>query len=138
MKKRGFGVNRYNGFGGKLDGDETLEEALVRELNEEVGISVLPEHLRKVAELTFIFPHKPEWSQIVHVYFFEQWLGEPMESEEMRPDWFHQDKLPYEKMWPDDKYWLPEVLQGKYVTARFVFANDQSTILEMEVNTKES
>ena len=30
MKKRGFGAGRWNGFGGKVDLDETIEEAAKR------------------------------------------------------------------------------------------------------------
>ena len=30
MKKRGFGAGRWNGFGGKVDRDETIEEAAKR------------------------------------------------------------------------------------------------------------
>lgn len=32
MKKRGFGVGKWNGFGGKVQHGETLEEAMKREL----------------------------------------------------------------------------------------------------------
>ncbi len=31
MKKRGFGADRWNGVGGKLEPGETIEQALVRE-----------------------------------------------------------------------------------------------------------
>ncbi|GAJ07377.1 unnamed protein product, partial [marine sediment metagenome] len=37
MKKRGFGKDKYNGFGGKINPDETIEEAAVREVQEEIG-----------------------------------------------------------------------------------------------------
>lgn len=37
MKKRGFGVGRWNGFGGKLELHETVEEAARREIFEEVA-----------------------------------------------------------------------------------------------------
>lgn len=30
MKKRGFGVGRWNGFGGKVEPNETIEEAAKR------------------------------------------------------------------------------------------------------------
>lgn len=40
MKKRGFGANRWNGYGGKLLDGETVEEAAVREFQEEAGIKV--------------------------------------------------------------------------------------------------
>ena len=36
MKKRGFGEGKWNGVGGKLDPGETVEQALVRECQEEI------------------------------------------------------------------------------------------------------
>ena len=40
MKKRGFGVGKWNGFGGKLEPGETVVEAAARELEEESGLVV--------------------------------------------------------------------------------------------------
>ena len=36
MKKRGFGVGKLNGAGGKLKEGETVEQALLRETKEEI------------------------------------------------------------------------------------------------------
>lgn len=131
MKKRRFGVNRWNGPGGKLEGDENLEEGAKREVKEEIGVEV--ELTNKVAELSFYFPHKPEWSQTVHVYFSEDWSGEPSESEEMRPQWFSVDSLPYDSMWPSDPFWLPDVLDDKLVKAKIVFG-EGDVVVEKDVN----
>ncbi len=49
MKKRGFGVGRWNGFGRKVNPDETLGENVVRELKEECGI--IAKDIRKKAVL---------------------------------------------------------------------------------------
>jgi len=38
MKKRGFGEGRWNGFGGKPNAGESVEEAAIRETQEECGI----------------------------------------------------------------------------------------------------
>ena len=38
-------------------------------------------------------------------------------------------------MWPDDKYWLPLVLAGKFVTAKFVFGEGE-TITEHKLNVQ--
>ena len=38
MKKRGFGVGKWNGFGGKLKEGEDVKAALAREIKEEIGI----------------------------------------------------------------------------------------------------
>ncbi len=119
MKKRGFGVGRWNGVGGKVEEGETIAEARVREAVVESGIKF--ESFNKIAELSFYFPHNSSWDQKVHVYFCDVWQGEPTESEEMKPQWFLPDVLPFDLMWPDDRYWVPEVLAGKLVKARFVF-----------------
>jgi len=133
MKKRGFGVGRWNGVGGKV-GDkqrETIEDALVREAQEEINIQV--KNFYKVAELVFHFFKNQEWNQIVHVYFAKSWRGDPQETEEMKPKWFSINKIPFESMWPDDIYWLPHVLDKKFIRAKFVFGKGD-IILEQEVN----
>lgn len=120
MKKRGFGVNRWNGVGGKVkDLTETVEMAAKRETKEEIGVFV--KEMSKVAELSFLFSHNSDWDQMVHVYFSDNWQGEPKESEEMRPKWFPIKEIPFQDMWPDDIFWLPEVIKGKLLKAMFRF-----------------
>jgi 8-oxo-dGTP diphosphatase/2-hydroxy-dATP diphosphatase len=130
MKKRGFGIGRWNGAGGKLEAGETFEEAAKRETFEEIG--VMPDRLEKIAHLTFIFPNKPEWDNNCSAYISESWQGELVESEEMRPEWFKVENLPFEKMWPDDSIWLPEVIEGKRVKASFIFG-ENDVILDKKV-----
>ena len=38
IKKRGFGVGRWNGMGGKLEPGEDLVQGVIREVGEEVGV----------------------------------------------------------------------------------------------------
>ncbi len=134
MKKRGFGVGKINGFGGKLNEGEGIVEAAVRELTEEIGLEAEIEKLNKMAELTFLFPHaKENWDQVVHVFLVEEWAGEPVESEEMGFEWHDLDKIPFDKMWDDDKHWLPEVLNGRRVRGKFSFGKDNSTIDAQEI-----
>ena len=39
----------------------------------------------------------------------------------MLPKWFKAEKLPFEEMWDDDKFWLSQVLNGKKLKAKFIF-----------------
>lgn len=129
MKKRGFGAGRWNGFGGKVSEGESVENAARRELQEEAGISV--KDLDKVGLIEFEFKGNPEILE-VHIFRTEQFQGEPSESEEMRPQWFHIDDIPFDAMWPDDKHWFPLFLNGKKFKGRFLFG-ESDAILEQEL-----
>ena len=129
MKKRGFGAGKWNGVGGKLDsekGDADIIETAIRELKEEIGVKV--EDLEKVAILSFYFPSKKEWNQDVHVFLVRNWKGEPRESEEMFPKWFKMSEIPFNEMWDDDKFWLPKILEGKKLKAKFTFGPGEKII----------
>jgi len=81
MKKRGFGVGKWNGVGGKMDfekGDKNIVDAAIREAREEIGVEVInPE---RAGIFHFKFPHKPEWDQDVHLFLAKEWQGDPKES----------------------------------------------------------
>jgi mutator protein MutT len=126
MKKRSFGVGRWNGVGGKVDIGETLSDAVVRETIEEINVT--PRNFSKKAELVFIFPHQLEWNQIVNVYFCVEWEGEPTESEEMKPEWFSVMNLPYKNMWPDDPFWLPHLINGKILKGNFILSENDTAL----------
>ena len=130
MKKVRFGKGRYNGFGGRVEENETLIESAIRETKEESGITMINPIRR--GEILFHFQSEESDHQ---VHFFQTTLyrGKPIESEEMRPKWFSINKIPYEEMWPDDKYWLPLLLNGKLFRGKFEF-DLEDKIAEYELN----
>jgi 8-oxo-dGTP pyrophosphatase MutT (NUDIX family) len=133
FKKTGFGAGKYAGFGGKVEAGENIEAAAVRELEEEAGIVISIHNLLPIGRLTFLFPSKPNWDQMVHVFLVKEWTGVPQESDEMRPVWKALDALPFERMWDDAPHWLPLVLQGRSIDARFVYNDDNETVGQMEI-----
>jgi len=129
IKKRGFGAGRWNGFGGKVQSGETIEEATKRELQEEAEIKV--DCIEKVGIIEFEFKGNPEIMQ-VHIFKSKDFIGEPKETEEMRPQWWGIDEIPFKEMWPDDIYWMPLFLNGKKIKGRFLF-DESDTILKHEL-----
>lgn len=134
MKKRGFATGVWNGFGGKVKEDESIEEATKREMKEESGVDVVD--LNKVGIMEFEFEDNPEILE-VHVFKSENFSGEPMESEEMNPKWFHIDEIPFDQMWPDDTFWMPMFLEGKKFKGKFLFSKPSESEYKSKILKKE-
>lgn len=121
MKKRGLGEGKWNGFGGKVIEGESLEQAARRELFEEAGIAARSVEL--AGEILFRFPPK-DLELETYIFKVADWKGEPEESEEMRPQWFPRDALPFEAMWPDDRLWMPFYLEGRKFRGKIFYDDD--------------
>lgn len=124
MKKRGFGEGKWNGYGGKLEEGETATQAAVREIQEESEVIVREEDLQPAGVIDFYFKDNPEWNQKVHIFTVFTWDRDPIETEEMRPQWFPHSSLSTINMWDGDILWLPQVLRGESVSGSCNFSGN--------------
>ncbi|CAG4992395.1 unnamed protein product [Colias eurytheme] len=136
FKKRGFGVNKWNGFGGKLEPNESIVEAAARELKEECCVDVRTGDLKNIAHLEFTFEGEPTLMD-VRVFSTDIFQGIPQETDEMRPKWFHCDQVPFDDMWPDDRIWFPYMLKGILFYGKFHYKG-LDTILNYNIEELES
>jgi len=131
MKKRGFGQGRWNGFGGKLEEGETIEQAALREVREECGIEV--SDMEELGTVQFSWPRKESQEDLeVHIFKARAFEGEPVETEEMKPQWFGLDEIPFTAMWQDDPYWFPYFLKDRKFEGKFSFG-EGDTLIDFEV-----
>jgi len=121
MKKVRFGKGKYNGFGGGLNPGENLEECAMRETFEEADIKIITP--KKIGQILFQFDYE-EQDHLVHFFKTDKFEGNPKESEEMKPEWFDVNKIPYDKMWDDDQYWMPWLLGDRKFEGIFKFGVD--------------
>lgn len=130
MKKRGFGQGRWNGFGGKVNEGESIEDAAKRELLEESGI--VADKLCQLGVINFSWQGKEDILQ-VNIFKTIDFSGKEKESDEMNPKWFNIKDIPYDKMWPDDKYWMGLFLENKKFKGEFLFGrNDEILKYKLE------
>jgi len=114
-----FGAGYWNAPGGKIEEGESPEAAAAREVYEETGLAV--NSLRLHGELLFVFEEDEEYNQQVFVFSSNDFSGSEKPSEEGILRWFDKDKLPFDAMWPDDKKWLPLLLDNKRFRGEFYF-----------------
>lgn len=119
-KKRGLGAGKINGPGGRLEEGETALEAAVREVQEELGVTPLRPQLRGVLHFQFADGYSLHCS----VFLAEGCEGEPCETDEAVPLWVKRDAVPFERMWADDRHWLPGLLKGRSFRGYFEFDGD--------------
>lgn len=126
-KKTGLGAGKINGPGGKLEPGESPIDAARREVREELHLEV--GELREMGVLHFEFVDGLKLHCVV--FHGTEFAGVPTETREAKPEWFPIDAVPYDRMWADDRYWLPQMLSGRRFRAWFRF--DGEAMLSREV-----
>jgi 8-oxo-dGTP diphosphatase len=93
--------------GGKLDADERPEQALIRELLEELGVVVKEECL---APLTFASHAYPDFHLLMPLYVCRRWEGfaQPREGQALK--WVRARDLRQYPMPPADEPLLPALI----------------------------
>lgn len=128
-KLRGFGVGKWNGPGGKMEAQDQgdIFATAIRETMEEIGVT--PVNLSLRGTLSFYFDEHESWNTEVHVFTSNHWIGTPSASEEMEPQWFHENEIPYEEMWEDDIIWFecPSRVSNSYFPGFLVCLRRRAT-----------
>lgn len=128
-KKRGFGQGKFNGIGGKQDLNETIEQAMIRETQEEINVT--PVSYSQVGKINYDVWYKGKRSDLcMNIFICTEYVGEIMETEEMRPQWFDLDKIPYDRMFDTDKIWFKDVIAGKKVYGAVQYDQNGDTVSE--------
>jgi 8-oxo-dGTP diphosphatase len=128
-KKRGLGAGKISAPGGRMAPDESALACAVREVREELHIT--PTELTHAGENRFQFADG--YSIHVQVFVAAGHTGVPEETDEAVPLWVAETEIPYDRMWADDRLWLPLALAGRSFRGRFVFDGDTMLDAALEV-----
>lgn len=138
MKLRGFGAGLWNGPGGKYDEtkDKNIFDSFRREALEESVLTV--GKMKMIGCIEFRFADRPEELLETYIFRVDSFKGEPQDSEEMSWQWFTPDDIPYEKMWPGDRIWLPQILAGRNIVGKMLYSDKETrNVLEHSLQETE-
>lgn len=120
-KKTGMGAGKINGPGGRIEKGETPMDGAIREVEEE--LCVTPTDVHQCGELLFQFADG--YGMHGTVFTARGCIGVPRETREAAPLWTSIHAIPYERMWADDRLWIPLMLRGKGFHGVFLFDGDE-------------
>jgi 8-oxo-dGTP diphosphatase len=132
MANGGISMGKWNGPGGKIEPGETPEQNAIREVMEETGLRIIdPAYHGKIE---FYMSGNDKLDYLVHIFSSKRFSGRARSSEEGKVRWFDLAKLPYARMWDDDRYWLPFLLNGATFDARFCYDKANKHVVDYEIN----
>jgi 8-oxo-dGTP diphosphatase len=129
----GISIGKWNGPGGKIERGETPEMNVVREVSEETGLRIV--NPASHGTIKFYMSGGGRLDFLVHVFSARRFTGKARSSEEGRVRWFDVAKIPYAKMWDDDRYWLPLVLNGVKFDARFSYDRQNKRVVDFAIKS---
>lgn len=115
-RKDDLHYDKWNGLGGKLHPGESPEECVIREVQEECGLSIRRPALKGVLTLPF-FDHDDDGQ--VFVFTASQFRGRLAESAEGHLQWVDDRRLGQLELWEGDRIFLPWLDRKKFFSAKF-------------------
>jgi hypothetical protein len=109
-------------------------------MEEEAGLKLKNSNALKERGLMYFSFEDTKDKEVIEVNVFgvrsDNIIGEPEETEEMRPGWFRHQEIPFDQMWVDDQHWMEIFLRGDNFYGEFLFNKDGSKVLKKKMEIK--
>ncbi len=124
-KKNDINGDKYIGVGGHIEEGETPEQALVREVKEETGLTLL--RFQKVGIVHF---SDTGISETMHLYISDSFSGSLIECDEGDLSWIDIDKISSLPMWEGDYLFLDKIIQNKNIPFEMTITYSHGRLVE--------
>jgi 8-oxo-dGTP diphosphatase len=128
-KKNDIHQDKWNGLGGKFQAGESPEECIIREVEEESGLTIRHPFLKGF--LTFpSFSHGEDW--YVFVFIAREYEGTLIDSAEGHLEWVRDDYLPRLNLWEGDRLFFEWFKEGTFFSGKLVY--EQGKLVDHNVH----
>jgi len=92
--------------GGKLKTNESPDDAIIREIKEELSLDINKKSLKPISFNTYTYD---EFNAIIFFYICRSWKGTPLSNENKQILWIEIDKLKNYKLLPGNSKFILEL-----------------------------
>ena len=133
LKKASRGISRgkWNGLGGKIEGGESEKESAMREVEEESGLRA--KRLERRGTIYFSKGSRGNKMGRISLFICESFSGALMGGGKGELKWFDAENLPYDRMWDDDRYWMPLFMRGYAFEAEFIYDKRMERVIGLSI-----
>ena len=120
-------AGKWNGLGGKFEPGESLEECILREVQEESGLQIRNPKLHGL----LMFPDFKGNDWYVFVFTAREFNGELIDSPEGKLEWIPDEKLISLNLWASDQVFFPWLEKEGFFSAKFIYDGDRMKSYEV-------
>ncbi|MDO4318892.1 MAG: 8-oxo-dGTP diphosphatase [Lachnospiraceae bacterium] len=123
-KANDFNREKWIGVGGKIEGSETPEEGMLREVKEETGLTLVSYAYRGLV----IFLCDNGDDQYMHLFTADAYEGELAECDEGELEWVPIERVPTLPLWEGDRIFLRQLAESeRFFTLKLVYEGGRLT-----------
>ena len=129
-KEKDENYDKWIGVGGKFEVGESPEECLLREVEEETGLSLLSYEFRGL--VTFV---SNEWgTEYMHLFTADAYKGKIKSCEEGELVWVPKNHIESLKLWEGDKVFLTLLKEEKsFFSLKLVYEGEKLAEQELKI-----
>jgi len=131
-KLNDINYDKWLGIGGKVEEDESLDEAMKREVYEETGLTVT--NYKFMGMITFV--NTICETEHIFIYIVNKFMGQIIECNEGTLKWVDKNKVLNLNLWAGDKYFLKPLIDHKVDLINMKFVYEKDNLIEVIDNNK--
>jgi len=128
-KEKDISKGKWQGVGGKIEHNESPEDAVKREALEETGLTIEP-ILKGI--ITYPQTNNDEYL-MAFVFIAKKFTGEIIECNEGDLEWIKDSEIKNLPMWEGDKSFLPLLDKKGFFSGKITYNKDEVTEIIMEI-----
>lgn len=128
-KKNDINKDKWLGIGGKFEDGESPEECIIREVNEETGLTLNSIKLRCI--VTYV---STNWeTEYMYVFISKNFTGELIDCNEGDLQWIEKEKVTELNTWEGDKIFVEKIQNDdSFFTIKFNY--DGEKLIKYDLN----